>query len=80
MNKIFLGFMAIIGFVLLIAFVLMPAPAEAIQRCNDNTFSSTEPGTRGACSRHGGVDKTWDASAPPFLAATFGLAGRMGHR
>ena len=72
MNKIFLGVMAVVGFILLIAFVLMPTPADAIQRCNDNTFSSTEPGTRGACSRHGGVDKTWEASAPPFSQPPLG--------
>jgi len=66
MNKIFLVVMAIIGFALLVAFVLLPTPADALQRCKDNTFSQTEPGTRGACSGHGGVDKTWDAAKPPF--------------
>ena len=35
------------------------APAQGVQKCNDGTFSQTEPGTKGACSRHGGVDRSW---------------------
>ena len=35
------------------------APAQGVQKCNDGTFSQTEPGTKGACSRHGGVDPSW---------------------
>ena len=35
------------------------APAQGVQKCSDGTFSQTEPGTKGACSRHGGVDRSW---------------------
>ena len=73
MNKIFIGVMVAVGFILFIAFTLMPTPVDALQRCKDNTFSQTEPGTRGACSRHGGVDKTFDAAKPPFSQPPAGL-------
>ena len=52
---------AAIGVVALLAggLVGVAAPAQSIQLCNDGTFSQTEPGTKGACSRHGGVDTSW---------------------
>ena len=60
----------IFRFVVVAALVLVPffiyqEVANATQRCNDGTFSQTEPGTRGACSGHGGVDKSWrDVGTP----------------
>ena len=50
-----------IGAVALLAggLVGVAAPAQSVQKCNDGTFSQTEPGTKGACSGHGGVDKSW---------------------
>ena len=52
---------AAVGAVALLAggLVGVAAPAQSVQKCNDGTFSQTEPGTKGACSRHGGVDNSW---------------------
>jgi len=54
---------AAVGSVALLAggLVGVAAPAQGVQKCNDGTFSQTEPGTQGACSRHGGVDRSWTA-------------------
>jgi hypothetical protein len=65
--KTFWRIMLILAIVLFAAWLLAPE-AKAIQRCNDGTFSQTEPGTRGACSRHGGVDKSWRPSPTPAPA------------
>ena len=70
---------AAVGAVALLAggLIGVAAPAQGIQKCKDGTFSQTEPGTKGACSYHGGVDPSWtpledvvtDADQPAAEAA-----------
>ena len=57
--------LVVVAALVLIPFFIYQEVANATQRCNDGTFSNTEPGTRGACSGHGGVDKSWrDVGTP----------------
>ena len=57
MKRVIAGIMAA-----LIGTAMITVPANAVQVCMDGWISYTEPGTRGACSWHGGVNK-W-ASVP----------------
>ena len=54
----------VVAALVLVPFFIYQEVANAVQRCNDGTFSQTEPGTRGACSGHGGVDKSWGREEP----------------
>ena len=56
--------LVVVAALVLIPFFIYQEVANATQRCNDGTFSNTEPGTRGACSGHGGVDKSWGREEP----------------
>ena len=54
----------VVAALIAVSFFIYTEVANAVQRCNDGTFSQTEPGTRGACSGHGGVDKSWGREEP----------------
>ena len=54
----------VVAALIAVSFFIYEEVTNAVQRCNDGTFSQTEPGTRGACSGHGGVDKSWGREEP----------------